>query len=236
MRYVILFAVAAMIAGIQPRALGQVRGEGEIVKQELDISSFNGVKLGFSGNIYLTQGSSQKVIVESQQNIIDNIKRDVKNGVWYVTFDRNVRTHKGVKVYITMPTLTEVGVSGSGNIVTESSFTGLGHVETYVSGSGDIEADLQANSVEGAISGSGEITLKGSSGSLKMRISGSGDVMAEDHKTDDCEITISGSGDAKVWATGTLEATVSGSGDIRYKGEPSNVKARVSGSGDVRQM
>ena len=150
MRYVILFAITLMITAIQPQLSAQVRGEGDVVKQELDIATFDGVKLGFSGDIYLTQGSTQKVVVEAQQNIIDNIKREVKNGTWYVGFDRNVRSHKGVKVYITMATLKEIGVSGSGNIVTESSFTGLDHVDAYVSGSGDIKADLQANAIEGA--------------------------------------------------------------------------------------
>ena len=236
MRFLISLSILAFVAAIQTEALAQVKGEGDVVKQELDIATFDGVKLGFSGDIYLTQGSTQKVVVEAQQNIIDNIKREVKNGTWYVGFDRNVRSHKGVKVYITMATLTEIGVSGSGNIVTESSFTGLDHVDAYVSGSGDIKADLQANAIEGGISGSGKIHLKGSAGSLDMKISGSGDIMAADLKVGDCELSISGSGDAQVWPTGSLEASISGSGDIRYKDDAANVKARVSGSGDVRKM
>ena len=60
--------------------------------------------------------------------------------------------------------------------------------------------------------------------------------MAADLKVGDCDIAISGSGDAQVWATGNLVASISGSGDIRYKDDAANVKARVSGSGDVRKM
>lgn len=216
--------------------LAQIHGEGDIVKQEIQLETLTGVGLAINADVILTQGSSQKVVMEGQQNVLDNIKRTVKGGSWSIGYEKNVRNAKPVTIRITMATLDEVAVSGSGNVSAIGTFTGLEDVETAVSGSGGIHLAIEAGKVEAAISGSGEIILKGTARSLEAAISGSGDVDAQDLKTTDCEVAISGSGDVAVNCTGTLEAAISGSGDVRYKGDAPKVRASVSGSGDVTEI
>jgi len=224
-----------VLGALQIQAQWGVKGEGDVVRQELDIDKFSGVNLGFKGDIYISQGSPQKVVVEGQQNIIDNIKREVKGDTWRVRFDKNVRNCKPVKIWITIPELTEAAVSGSGNLISETRFTNVDELAVAVSGSGNVKLDVEATSIEGGISGSGHVRLKGSTGGLEMSISGSGNIRSMDLEAAFCEISISGSGDAEVWATQELNASISGSGDIKYKGEAPKVRARVSGSGDISE-
>jgi len=231
-----LFIATSLTTTISAQKWKTIRGEGDVVKQELDIASFDGVSLGFHGDIFITQGSPQKVEVEAQQNIIDNIKREVRGGTWRVNFEDNVKNAKPVKVYITMPKLKEASVSGSGNLTSTGKFTGVGHLSTAVSGSGNVKLEVDAKSVEGAISGSGGIELKGGAESMDLAISGSGNIHAKDFEVGRIEIAISGSGNAKVFAIESLTAAISGSGDITYRGDIAKVKARVSGSGSVTEM
>ena len=207
-----------------------------MIRETFDLEGFTGVSLGFNGDVYLSQGSQYSVVVEGQKNVIDNIKRTIKSGTWYIDFEQSVRNSKPVKVYITMPTLDRATVSGSGNLITETEFTGLDGVQASVSGSGNLKLHVNAEEIDGAISGSGKIGLKGNAGDVDMSISGSGDINAEDLMAQNFDISISGSGNARVNVSGDLDASISGSGDIRYRGDNPNVKARVSGSGDVRRM
>jgi len=156
--------------------------------------------------------------------------------VWRVKFDKSMRSHKQVTIYITMSTLKEVSLAGSGNISTTNTFTGLDKVEAAVAGSGNIKLSVQAHAVESAISGSGDITLDGSADTLEGAISGSGDLHADGLKTSDCEVAISGSGDASVYCTGSLETSVSGSGDVSYRGDAPKVISHINGSGDIRKI
>lgn len=213
-----------------------ISGQGDVVKQEIQLANIKGVQLAFSGDIILTQGSPQKIVMEGQQNILDNIKREVKEGVWKVGFEKNVRDIKPVKIYITMSSLEVASVSGSGNITSTNTFQNLGNLEIGVSGSGGVDLSVSAQEIDAAISGSGEIVLKGSANALDVGISGSGDVDAVELRTADCEVAISGSGDAQINCTGSLDSKISGSGDVRYKGNAPKVKASVSGSGDVREI
>lgn len=208
-----------------------IKGEGPKVTQELDLKSFDSFSLNFSGHVYLKQGP-QSVIVEAQQNILDNIETDVNAGYWKIKFDKNVRNHDGVKIWISIPDLTSARVSGSGDIQGKE-FTGLGNLDLAVSGSGDIELEFQSKSLEASISGSGDMELAGRTGNCDFRISGSGDIEAEDLEADNCKVKISGSGDASVHVNGSLEVGISGSGDVVYGGSP-KVRSKISGSGDVK--
>ena len=210
-----------------------IRGEGDVVSQDLDLNEIDGITLAFSGDVYITQGKIQSVRVEAQQNIIDNILTDVDGKHWRIKYDRPVRNAKSVKVYITMKTLTAAKVSGSGNIVGDGAFTGLGNVNIGVSGSGNVNLEVDASGqVESRISGSGNIKLDGSASAIDVRISGSGDIRAHGFEVGKGNVHISGSGDADVNVTGELEIKISGSGDVSFKGSP-KLRSKVSGSGDV---
>jgi hypothetical protein len=234
------FTAALLLFGIfnltaQNWNTGSIQGEGEVIKQEISLSSFEGVELGFSGDVMIAQGNTQKVVIEGQQNIIDNIKREVSGGKWKIHFIKNVKNAKPVTVYITVPNLDYVTVNGSGTIKSSGRFKGLKELELIISGSGDIKMDYDAVETKVRISGSGDVEVVGSTKSLDVSISGSGDVVANNLDASRCKVQISGSGDASVMVNGELDAQVYGSGDVRYRGNAS-VTAKVNGSGEVSKM
>ena len=235
----LLFSCACMLTFIsaqcQTNSRGVIKGEGDVVKQVITLPDLKGVNLGFAGDVVLTRGNTQSIELEGQQNILDNIKREVRDGVWQIYFEKNVRESKPVIVRITLPHLEEVSLSGSGSVKSTNHFSNLSELDINVAGSGEISLDYDAAATDLQLSGSGEINLKGTSKSLSVSISGSGNVMASDLKTEDCDIQISGSGDASVNASRDLDTHISGSGDVRYTGSAS-VDAHISGSGEVRKM
>ncbi|MEP6647312.1 MAG: head GIN domain-containing protein [Saprospiraceae bacterium] len=214
---------------------GSIKGTGEIVSEDISLESLKGVNLGFDGDVVLIPGSSQKITLSGQKNVIDNIKREVKNGTWNIVYDKEVRNAKEVAVYVTLPTLEKIGLSGSGSIRTEGKFSSLNDLELQLSGSGDMSLEYDAHKTEVSVSGSGEINLMGSSTSLAIAISGSGNVNAVELVSDNCVVHVSGSGDATVQATKNLESTISGSGNITYSGN-ATVTTKISGTGEVNKI
>ena len=136
-----------------------IKGEGPTVSKTFDLKSFEAFNLQISGNVYIKQGSKQSVKIEGQQNIIDNIKQVVEDKYWKIGFDKPVRKHDPIKVYITVPHLTKAYVSGSGDILGQGKFTNLDDLILGISGSGNIEFDATAKDLEVKISGSGDIDL-----------------------------------------------------------------------------
>lgn len=210
-----------------------IKGEGPIVKKTLSLDAFSGVELAVSGNVYIRQGSKQMVEVESHQNIIELLRTDVASGFWKIRFDKSVRGYSKLNIYITVPSVSKLAISGSGRIEGQNTFTGSNNVSLAISGSGNLKAAFECQELSATISGSGDMILSGKTGSLRASISGSGDVRAKELDVADANITISGSGDCSVSVRENLDVKTSGSGDVSYSGRP-RVNAKVSGSGKVR--
>jgi hypothetical protein len=211
-----------------------VRGKGSVVTQTVQIDPFSGIDNRISADVYIKQASVQSVEISAQQNIIDHIKLTVNDGIWSIKFDKNNVGHfEPINIYISIPTLSSLDVSGSGNVYMENTFDSCGRVDMNVSGSGNIDAYLNsASKVYASISGSGNINLNGSSPDQDISISGSGNVHAFPFHTQQTVVSISGSGMCEVTADSTLNVSISGSGDVYYKSHP-GITSNISGSGGI---
>lgn len=211
-----------------------VKGQGPVVQETRSFSSFDRIEMGMSGELFITQGPDQHVVIEAQRNILDVIQSDEKNGKLEIDFKRgyNLRNHSPIKVYITVPTLTDLDVSGSAKAYAEGPFE-TNDIVLSVSGSGKIDIkDLKVQRVYSYISGSGNLYLGGTAEESRIDISGSGKIEAFPLYTLHTEAKISGSGRCEVTVEKTLKASISGSGRIHYKGNPT-IDFKASGSGKV---
>lgn len=230
---VVLFTIS--ISNAQSWWKNRIKGEGDIVERTLDTPDFDGFTLAVSANVKVRQGDKHEIIVKAQDNIIDNIVLKRDGDQLKITYDRPIWRSKGITIYMTVPTLDKIAVSGSGNIQGEGQFNNLEDLAISVSGSGNVSLDFEAERVKTKVSGSGNLKLSGTGKSLNSSISGSGNVRADGLEVAEASVSVSGSGNIYVFATEYLEASVSGSGDVRYKGRP-RLKAKASGSGDIESL
>lgn len=210
-------------------------------KETRDVGNFDFIAMNISGKVYVTQGNKNEVIVEADRDDMENIRTEVRSGRLSISTRDNGRWFRWgdgldgkVNVYITVKDLRGVSVSGSGDVISQNTIK-ADDFEASISGSGDIEIELDSRNVQSRITGSGNIELKGSAQRARLGISGSGKYFAEELKVDDYEVTISGSGRASINTNGELDVRISGSGSVYYSGEPTGVNTNVSGSGRVRR-
>jgi hypothetical protein len=207
-----------------------------IVKETRDLSGFTKVSFGVSGDLYINFGSEFKVVLEGEKNLLEDIDTEVSNGKLVIKKDNwSLNLNEKVTVYITMPELKGLGVSGSGKAEIRDEVK-AGELSFSVSGSGKLVASkIVADNLNCGISGSGDIIIGGAGNAKKadISISGSGNYTGESLNILSAEISVSGSGNCTCNVTESLKASISGSGNVRYSGNP-KVDARVSGSGHVR--
>lgn len=210
---------------------GCVNGNGPIVSVDLDLPEIDAIHFTLPGQVFVTQGSPQSVRIEAKQNIIDELELNVVNGLWRIDTDRCVKDIDDFTVFITLEDITELSISGSGDIVSEN-FLVVGDIIVRINGSGDMDLGLEADDIEADITGSGNMVIEGSGDFFDSRISGSGDVRAFDLEVNRAKFDITGSGDAEITVFDDLDVRISGSGDVKYKGNPS-VDVVITGSGRV---
>ena len=160
---------------------------------------------------------------------------EVSNGKLKIKWKNgtNISTNKGVYVTVYYQSINAVGLSGSGDVISKDVIKS-DNFEVSVSGSGDIELEVDTNHLHASVSGSGDVDLSGTTNEFDASVVGSGDIDAYGLISDKASLKISGSGGMNLTVKKELEARVSGSGDIKYKGNPKIEDIKVSGSGNVR--
>ena len=205
---------------------------GAVMEEELNLDPFDQISLEIPADVFVRRGDEQQVTIEAQAAVIDQlVQTSVQSGLWDIEFDRCINTDDGINIFITIPNLEQVNISGSGDVVIEDTFQEM-DVTLITSGSGSIEGGFEANNIDSSISGSGSISLLGTAQTSVIRISGSGSVDAFELQTETCEVSISGSGSASVFVNDFLDVNIAGSGNVRYRGNPI-IELSISGSGSL---
>jgi hypothetical protein len=214
-----------------------IHGKGSIVERVLSVDDFSKFELEGSFDVVVTQGPVQKVLAVGHGNIIDHLNTNVVNQKWDIGLGMGCYNNFELIVYITVPSIDEVKLSGSGNVEIKE-FDQDNNLSLSISGSGNISMnefesaeDLYAN-----LSGSGNINARKSVTCFKtltVRTSGSGNFNGFPVEVAECTASTLGSGSCYVYAEEKLNATISGSGDIVYKGSP-EIDVIDYGSGNLR--
>lgn len=229
--------VLAVLVTSCKKDVGCEKGNGKTTSEVRQISGFTGVESTISANVFLEEAPNFEVKIVTDENLLDNIKTTVSNGILRIDTQNGdcIRPQGTVNVYVKAPKFSLLSISGSGDMIGKR-LSG-NDLNLSISGSGDMQLDsLTFSSVEAKISGSGDIRLSAAAltGLFDANINGSGDLDAYAFPTTQVVIKISGSGNAIVYPMERLDATISGSGDIRYLGNPGVLNTTVSGSGTIK--
>jgi len=229
-----------------------IKTSGEIIKETRDLAKFTTIKSSSSADIVITQGDIQKVVVESDKNLVPHIRTEVKHGSLFIDIRGSYRNVKVIRVLLTVPDLNAVSIEGSGDVSFVNTFKG-NEMRVNIEGSGDFSGDFDLKKMDYFVNGSGDGEISGIRGDLSVSISGSGDFEGNKLRLEKCDISVDGSGDIELkgsaekmviglrgsgyvnaYGLATVDVTigVEGSGDIEvYPIESLNVS--VLGSGDV---
>ncbi len=207
-----------------------------------NVPSFTAIALSVSGKLYVEQGDKQSVEIVAKPSVLEDIITEVKNDKLIIRFPqrnffRNSFDPGKIEIFITMPKIEGLSISGSGDIIAENKISAR-ELDLAISGSGDITLEeLAAENIKASVSGSGDISINdgGTAESFTVAVSGSGGVKAENFDATDVNVRISGSGNCTVSSHGSLTVRIAGSGSVYYNGNP-NVDSSVAGSGKVKKM
>jgi hypothetical protein len=228
-----LLAVGLAACGFDSGPFGGLQGSGNVKSESRDVHDFNRVELDGIGTLNITQGSSESLTVQAEDNLLPRIGSTVQGGTLTLAPlpGTNIRPTKPIVYDLTVKQLRAIDVSGAG----ETSATGLSsdQLDLSVSGAGRMSSSgMTSSALTVHISGSGTVTVSGQAPRQTVSISGAGRYTATDLSSQQATVDVSGAGSAQVNVSDSLRASVSGAGRVSYKGSPS-VQQDVSGAGSV---
>lgn len=235
-KHQILFVLIALTissctyAQYKPR----VTGSGKVVSEDRSADYFNAIHVSTGIDVYLTQGTDERITVEADDNLHEYIMTEVRGNTLKIYTEANIRRAERKRVYVTMKDVAELTASSAGDIIGENLIT---TEDLYLSASsaGDIELRVRARKIECKLSSSGDMTLEGEAEELEADLSSAGNLKAYDLTVEVADISTSSAGDARITVTEKLRARASSAGDIYYAGDPKEVDGHSSSAGGIHK-
>ncbi|MFQ3547235.1 MAG: head GIN domain-containing protein [Termitinemataceae bacterium] len=207
---------------------------GKVVEEVRPVSFFDSIKLPGSGKLTVHIGDTPSLTVRADKALLDRITTEQKGTTLILSQKDGIgfTIRSPIEYELTTPSLRELSITGSGNVVFANRLTGE-RLSIEVAGAGNIQGDLDLKELEISILGSGNLALTGSVNRLTHKVLGSGDLHGISLNGKSASITILGSGKTDIGTFEELNVTIAGSGDVIYSGTP-RIQSRVPGSGKLR--
>ena len=206
-----LFAVC-LLFGLAGCDIGGIRGNGHMVTQEEKLEPF--INVDASGAFRIEWHSGPPAIsVTIDENLMQYVEREVKDGVLHIRTTRNIRPRHSIKVVLTSNALEGASFRGATELTAHQLTGSRFYLET---------------------SGASKATLDGAVDELIANITGAADLRAESLQTKTAKVSVTGAGDARIAVSDDLKVSITGAGKVEYIGDP-HIERKITGAGTIRR-
>lgn len=183
---------------------------GEIESRLVDLKDFTAIEISGSYELDVTVGEDYSVELSGPPAAMARAEARVEKGALKLGAKKRLRTVKSdddrsLRAVVSMPALDNLSVSG----VTDADIRGV-----------------DAGAFKLLLTGVGDVTIEGRCGELYARVSGVGELDAKSMLCKVADVSLSGMGEAAVYAREAAKAEVSGMGEINIYGSPKTVDKR----------
>lgn len=233
------FAIAIILAVLSSSCMmdmnfgSGVKGNGEVVEESRDVTEdFTAVMASEGLDVYVTQADDFKIRVEADENVIDLIGTDIKNGKLKIHAIKNIgRATK--KIYVRLPVITALEANSGADLLGDGLIEAE-KIQLDANSGADIRLELVADQINADCSSGAGIRLSGQANILYADASSGSNIKAIEMETKVCRANASSGADINVKVLDELTADASSGADIRYSGDP-QVETRKSASGSVHK-
>jgi len=211
----------------------EIRGSGNVVTQDFDLTGFDKVDVSHAFTVDISQGDSFSVVVSIDDNLVDYLRVEKQGSTLKIGLAPNrdyASTHATAEV--TMPEVTRLELSGASH-GTITDFTSTKALAVDLSGASSLHGDIEAGDAGFEVSGASHVTLSGSGEDVTIDASGASHVDLADFPVADAKVEASGASHVTVNPSGRLDVNASGASQVYYLGSPALGTIDSSGGSSV---
>ncbi|HEX8315431.1 MAG TPA: head GIN domain-containing protein [Flavisolibacter sp.] len=214
----------------------KVRGNGNVVSQNRQVSSFTNLDVSGAVTVRLKQDAASGVRVETDDNLQEYLEVKVDGNTLHIRprSGYNLDPSKDVIVYVSASKFNEIDLSGASNITSEGTITG-DEIALHASGASEINMQLKVSKFTSELSGASTLKLAGNADKFSTDASGASKILCLDLTTQEANLDLSGASEAAVTAEKELNIDASGASNVEYRGN-ANINQKSSGASNVKKL
>jgi hypothetical protein len=220
-----------------------VAGNGHVVETSRTIDApFDAIKVSEGLNVYLTQGNTETIIVESDENLQDLIVTEVVNNVLKIHTKKNIGKASSKKVLVSLKNVSSIIANSGSNVYATNTIKAenleldsssgsnmtlnidASNLKCNASSGSNITLQLNATTAECYSSSGSNIKLSGEVINLIAEASSGSNVKAGDLISESSNAVASSGSNITVNTSDELIAKARSGGSVRYFGNPHKVE------------
>ncbi len=210
-----------------------IKGNRNVITEDRSINSdFANIKVQQGISLYLTQGNTTEISVEADENIMDILITEVKNGELNIYFEKNVYKAKARNVYLTTENISKIRTSSGASVKSENTLQ-VNSLELDSSSGSSIKIYVNADEVISSSSSGANISVFGKAKIFSAKASSGSFIDADKLESVNAYAKASSGANINVNVSGTLTAKASSGGNIDYEGSPTNIDKNTSSGGRI---
>ncbi len=186
-------------------------------------------------NLKISQGPTQEIRITGPENLLDNVRSAVENGVWTVGLKEGEYCTDVVgqfDVELVVTNIERIQNNGAAQIIV-GALNADSNLYIENNGTGNITLnDLDGYYVELKLNANGHIIAKGDATYVDYLLNGKGNIDAFELETFDGYARNKNQSNINLFVTSDLNAFIDASGNICYKGNP-NISPVINGTGSI---
>lgn len=215
----------------------EVKGNGNIVSREVNVSTFLRLHLGCQGTVELHQGDEEKVVIETDENLQDYVYVTNAGRTLYLSGSQVLKKPKfslcRIKVYFRQLNILYLN-NESGNLICDHEMILTEPLEINIKSVGKSELWVKAPSIKVNSHAVGDNVLKGSCEMLEIKNQSVGNLDASQMKAGNVSIKNKAVGNVWLHADHSLVISHHGVGFIHYTGNGVVKDVKQYGHGEVK--
>jgi len=234
MKKAAIFFTAIFISSILGSCIftGSIKGNGNVVEETRDLGEFSKISVSRGMNVYITQGTSTKVTVKADENLLKVIDTYVDDETLKVTCTKMIKNATSNKVYVTVPDIKYIKSTSGSNIFSEDSLK-TGNLEIKSTAGSNIRLSIEAGELIISAAAGSNIFLNGMAKSVVVKASSGSNIKAGDLQTENCDAKVSSGANIWIKVQNGLTAKASSGGNLFYSGEPNPLNITKSSGGNI---
>jgi hypothetical protein len=213
-------------------------GSGKIITESRDVQGFTKIRLSYPARVFISQGETESLSIEADDNVAAEIRTQVVNGVLEIN---NLHDHRLIilptrtpKITIVVKDLAELDFESAGEVQVKGLKTD--DLKMLMDGAGSLKLDsVDLKSFDCNLNGAGSVQATGSADTLHVHVQGLGNFDGGDLHSQSSTVNLDGMGNATVWVDKDLTANVNGLGSVNYYGS-AQVNKSVDGLGGIKYL
>ncbi|NHA06944.1 DUF2807 domain-containing protein [Mucilaginibacter sp. HC2] len=217
----------------------EIKGNGNIVSKEIPVSSFIRLHLASKGLIELVPSDEEKVLIETDENLLDYFEAVNSGRTLYISSEAKFRrpsfTRCNIKVYLRHIDTLYIRCDG-GDVNCSQAITLNNPLEIKIQSMGNTTLNIYASAIKVLNQCAGNVTLKGKCGTLTIKNQSEGNLFALEMVADDLIIKNMAEGNVELYANRSISIAHWGQGDVHYAGNALLTDVKQYGDGIIKHV